>query len=40
MLLRYFRNDFETLLAALNFIGITFVFAFHMRCVFVVRSIF
>ena len=34
MLLRYFLNDFEMIPVALIIAGITFVFKFHMYCVF------
>jgi hypothetical protein len=33
MLLRYFLNDFEVLLADPVITDITFVFAFHMHCI-------
>ena len=38
MLLRYFLNDFEMVTVVAVITGITFVFAFHMRCISVVSS--
>ena len=35
MLLTYFLNDFEIVPVAPVIIGITFVFTFHMRCIFI-----
>jgi hypothetical protein len=40
MLLTYFLNDFEMVLVAPVIIGITFGFTFHMRCIFIVRSLY
>ena len=40
MLLRYFLNDFEMIPVALIIAGITFVFKYHMYCIFVVRSLY
>ena len=37
MLLTYFLNDFEIVPVALT--GINFVFTFHMRCIYIVRSL-
>ena len=39
MLLTYFLNDFEIVPFAPIITGITFVFTFHMRCVYIVRSL-
>jgi hypothetical protein len=39
MLLRYFLNDFGMVHVAPIITGITFVFAFHMRCIYIVRSL-
>ena len=39
MLLIYFLNDFEIVPVAPIITGITFVFAFHMRCISIVRSL-
>jgi uncharacterized membrane protein (DUF485 family) len=38
MLLTYFLNDFEIVPVAPVITGITFVFTFHMRCIYIVRS--
>ena len=38
MLLTYFLNDFEIVPVAPIITGITFVFIFHMHCIFIVRS--
>ena len=38
-LFRYFLNDFEMLPVAPIITGITFVFTFHMRCIFIARSL-
>ena len=40
MLLTYFRNVFEIVPIAPIITGITFVFAFHMRCISIVRSLY
>ena len=40
MLLTYFLNDFEIVPVAPIFTGITYVFTFHMRCIFVVSSLY
>jgi hypothetical protein len=40
MLLTYFLNDSEIDPAAPIITGITFVFAFHMRCISIVRSLY
>ena len=40
MLLTYFLNEFELVPFAPIITGITFVFTFHMRCIFVVRSLY
>jgi hypothetical protein len=37
-LLRYFRNKFEMLLVVPVVTGITFVFTFHIRCIFLIRT--
>ena len=37
MLLTYFLNDFETVPVPPIITGITFVFTFHMRCIFIVK---
>ena len=38
MLLTYFLNEFETVPVAPIITGITFVFTFHMRCIYIVKS--
>ena len=38
MLLTYFLNDIEIVPVAPIITGITFVFKFHMRCIYIVRS--
>jgi hypothetical protein len=40
MLLSHFVNDLEMVQVAANITGITFVFTFHMRCDWTVRSLF
>jgi len=40
MLLTYYLNDFEMVPVAPIITGITFVFAFHMRCISIVRSLY
>jgi len=40
MLLTYFLNDFEIVQVAPIITGITFVSTFHMRCIFIVRSLY
>jgi len=40
MLLTYFLNDFEMVPVASIITGITFVFTFYMRCIFIVRSLY
>ena len=40
MLLTYSLNDFETVPVAPIITGITFVFTFHMRCIYIVRSLY
>jgi hypothetical protein len=40
MLLTYFLNDFEMVPVAPIINGITFVFTFHMSCIFIVRSLY
>ena len=40
MLLMYFLNDFEIAPVAPTITGITFVFTFHMRCIYIVRSLY
>jgi len=40
MLLTYFLNDFEMVPVAPIIAGITFVFTFHMRCIYIVRSLY
>ena len=40
MLLTYFLNDFEIVPVAPIITGFTFVFAFHMRCISIVRSLY
>jgi hypothetical protein len=40
MLLTYFLNDFEMLPVAAIITGITLVFTFHMRCIYIVRSLY
>ena len=40
MLLRYFLNKFEMLLVAPIITGETFVFIFHMRCIYIVTSLY
>jgi hypothetical protein len=39
MLLTYFLNDFEIVPIAPIIVGITFVFTYHMHCIFIVRSL-
>ena len=39
MLPIYFLNDFEIVPVAPLITGITFVFTFHMRCIYIVRSL-
>ena len=39
-LFRYFLNDFEMLPVAPIITGITFVFTFHMRCIFIVMFLY
>jgi hypothetical protein len=39
-LLMYFLNDFEMVPVAPIITGIIFVFTFHMRCIFIVRSLY
>ena len=40
MLLTYFLNDFEIVPVAPIITGIAFVFTFHMRCIYIVRSLY
>jgi len=40
MLLTYFLNGFEIVPIAPIITGITFVFTFHMRCIYIVRSLY
>jgi hypothetical protein len=40
VLLTYFLNDFEMVPVAPIITGITLVFAFHMRCISIVRSLY
>ena len=40
MLLTYFLNDFETVSVAPIITGKTFVFTFHMHCIYIVRSLY
>jgi len=40
MLLTYFVNDFEIVPVAPIITGITFVFTFHIRCIFIVRPLY
>jgi len=40
MLLTYFLNDFEIVPVAPIITGITFVFAFHMHCISILRSLY
>jgi hypothetical protein len=40
MLLMYFINDFEMVPVAPVITGITLVYAFHMRCISIVRSLY
>ena len=40
MLLTYFLNVFDIVPVAPFFIGTTFVFTFHMRCISIVRSLY
>jgi hypothetical protein len=40
MLLTYFLNDFEMIPVAPIITGITFVFAFYMRCISIARSLY
>jgi len=40
MLLTYFQNDFEIVPFAPIITGMNFVFAFHMRCISIVRSLY
>jgi hypothetical protein len=39
MLLKYFLNDFQMVPVAPIITGVTFVFAFHMRCISIIRSL-
>ena len=39
MLLMYFLNYFETVPVVPIITGIAFVFTFHMRCIYIVRSL-
>ena len=39
-LLTYFLNDLEIVPVAPIITGITFVFTFHMRCIYIVRSLY
>ena len=39
MFLTYFLNDFEMVPVAPIITGITLVFTFHMRCIYIVRSL-
>ena len=40
MLLKYFLNDAEIVPVALIITGITFVFTFHMCCIYIVGSLY
>ena len=40
MLLTYFLNDFEIVPVAPIITGITFVFKFHMRCIYIANSLY
>ena len=40
MLLMYFLNYFEIVPVAPIVTGITFVFTFHMHCIYIVRSLY
>jgi len=40
MLLTYFLNDIEIVPVAPTITGITFVFTFHMCCIYIVRSLY
>ena len=40
MFLTYFQNDFEMIPVASFITGITFTFSFHMRCIYIVRSLY
>ena len=40
MLLTYFLNDFKVVPVAYIITGVTFVFTFHMRCIYIVRSLY
>ena len=40
MFLTYFLNDFEIVPVAPIIAGITFVFTFRMRCIYIVRSLY
>jgi hypothetical protein len=40
MVLTYFLNDFEIVPVAPIIIGITLVFTFHIRCIYIVRSLY
>ena len=40
MLLTYFLNDFEIVPVAPIITGITFVFTFHMHCIYIVRYLY
>ena len=40
MMLMYFLNDFETVPVAPVITGITFVFTFHMCCIYIVRFLY
>ena len=39
MFLTYFQNDFEMIPVASFITGITFTFSFHMRCIYILRSL-
>ena len=40
LLPRYFLNDFEMVLVSPVITGITFVFKFHMLCIYIERSLY
>jgi hypothetical protein len=40
MLLRYFQNYFEMVPVDRIIVGITFVFTFNMRCIYIARSLY
>jgi hypothetical protein len=40
MVLTYFLNDFEMVPVAPVITGITLVFTFHIRCIYIVRSLY